>query len=467
MNGSFATADFIVIAIYFIFILGVGFIYSKKIKKADDYIVAGRSLTTKIMVGTTVATCMGAGSCMADVGFVYSSGLSAVLVIITFNIGWIALILMAKRLRASGAATLPDFLQQRFATSTKAIAGVVTLVLMLSTTAAQMSAAGTIMETLGLTSKTTGIYIGFVVILLITIAGGLYSVAITDALQAILLTIGCAIIVPIVAFAHAGGVGAVIDTVQEVNPDLLTLNSVSIVELVGYMLVYMLTAGSHACYAQRIMASIDEKTAFRGSIISNISSLVIALPIALTSLAAYRLFPEGINGEMTVPLIVSTLFPPIIKGFVMAALIALVISTADSFLLLLGTTAANDIYGLLKPEADAKKQLLVCRIFTFGGALIALYFAIHGGSIFNIMRTGGAAYGAGMFIPLVCACFWKKATVKGVNIGMITGCFTTLVWNLTLKASTGINGVIIGAAFCLAIVVIVSMAYPEKQRTIA
>lgn len=442
--------------------LGVGFIYARRVKKTDDYIVAGRSLTTKIMVGTTVATCMGAGSAMADVGFVYKSGLSAIVVITTFNIGWVALVLMSKRLRASGAATLPDFLGQRFATSTKAIAGIVTLVLMLATTAAQMSAAGTIMATLGIATKMTGIYIGFVVILLITVAGGLYSVAITDTIQAILLTGGCAIVVPLVAFSHAGGVGEVVRTVAAAKPNLLTLRSVSITELVGYILVYMLTAGSHAAYAQRIMASVDEKTAFRGSIISNVTSLLIALPIALTGLAAYKLFPNGINGEMTIPLVIATMFPPVVKGLLIAALIALVISTADSFLLLLGTTAANDVYGILRPKTDSKKQLMLCRIFTVIGGLIALYFAINGGSIFNIMRTGGAAYGAGMFVPLVCACYWKKATTLGVNAGMLVGCFTTLVWNLTLKAATGINGVILGAALCLVVVVVVSLRFPRS-----
>ena len=165
----------------------------------------------------------GCGRSYADVGFVYNVGIGAIVIIGTFHLGWIALIFMSKRLRASGASTLPDFLGMRFSTSTKAIAGIVTLTMMLNTTAAQMAAAGTIMDVLGLTTRDMGIIVGGIFILVLTITGGLYSVAVTDTIQAVLLTIGCGIIVPITAYAAAGGPAEVFSTVRAVNPELLTL----------------------------------------------------------------------------------------------------------------------------------------------------------------------------------------------------------------------------------------------------
>lgn len=464
MTVQFATVDFAIIILYLAAMVGIGFYYSRKIKDSESYVVADRSLTMGVMIGTTVATCMGAGAVMADVGFVHSIGISAILIMATFHIGWIALILMSKRLRASGASTLPEFLGQRFATSTKAIAGIVTLVFMLNSTAAQMAAAGTIMEVLGLTTKSTGIIIGGVVILLITVFGGLYSVAVTDTIQAVLLTIGCGVIVPIVAFNAAGGVGEVFSTVRTANPALLTFEATTPIVIIGYIFVYTLSAGSHAGYAQRIMASVDEKTAFWGSIWSNIIAFTISVPIIMVGFAAYKLFPTLDNGEMTVPLIVSSLFPPVARGLIMSALIALVVSTADSFLLLLGTTTANDVYKLLKPETKASQLLLLSRIATVVGGGIAMIFALKGGSIFQIFRMGSAAYGAGMFVPLVCACFWKKATTLAVNCGMLVGCFSTIFWNWSLRKSTGINGVLIGAALCLVIVVAMSLAKPETKK---
>ena len=460
----FSTGDMIVIILYFVSIVGVGLYYSKKIESSESYVVADRSLTTKIMVGTTVATCMGSGAVLADVGFVHDTGIAAFVVIATFNVGWIALILMSRKLRASGCSTLPDFLGKSYGQSTKAIAGVVTLVAMIASTAAQIAAAGTIMETLGLTTKTVGIFIGFAVIMLITVFGGLYSVAVTDAVQAVLLTLGIGIILPVVAYVKSGGMGAVLDNVRAANPSLLSIGSISVLEIVGYIFVYMLNAGSHAGYSQRIMASVDEKTAVRGSIISNVITLVMSLLITFVGLAAYTLVPGIENAEMVVPVLIARLFPPVVKGLLMASLIALVISTADSFLLLLGTTCANDIYRIFRPQTDADQVLKLARIFTVAGGCVSLALALSGGSIFTLMRSGGAAYGAGMFVPLVCACFIRNIRARAINSGMVLGCFVTLLWNALLKSRTGINGVLVGAALCVLTIVIVT-AFTKEERT--
>ncbi len=462
---TLALGDIIIIILYFLLIVGVGLYYSKKITDSESYIVADRSLTMKVMIGTTVATCMGSGAVMADVGFTYESGIGALIVIATFNVGWIALILMSRKLRASGCTTLPDFLGKTYGRSTKTVSAIVTLVAMIASTAAQIAGCGTIMAALGLTSKTTGMLIGFAVIMVITIFGGLYSVAITDTLQAVLLTLGIGIVLPIIAFHAAGGVGEVFSTVNTVNPKILDLGSISAMEIIGYICVYIFNAGSHAGYSQRIMASVDEKTAVRGSIWSNLITLVMAFSIVSVAFCAYKLVPDLENPEMIVPLLIGKLFPPVIKGALLASLIALVISTADSFLLLLGSTCANDVYRSFNPNINSDQLLKLSRIFTLIGGFIALALAMTGGSVFTLMRSGGAAYGAGIFIPLLCACFVKNLDTKAINIGMIAGCFVTLIWNATFKVSTGINGVIIGGLACLVCVFLFSAIFRGNNNS--
>ncbi len=461
---SLALGDVVVIVLYFLIIVAVGLYYSKKVKSSESYVVADRSLTTKIMVGTTVATCMGSGAVMADVGFTYNSGVGALIVIATFNVGWIALICMSRKLRASRCATLPDFLGKTYGKSTKTISAIVTVVSMIASTAAQIAGCGTVMSALGLTSPTAGMLIGFAVIMLITIFGGLYSVAVTDTLQAVLLTLGIGIILPIAAFKSAGGVGEVFDTVNDANPAILDLGSISALEIIGYICVYIFNAGSHAGYAQRIMASVDEKTAVKGSVLSNIITLIMAFSIVSVAFCAYKLIPDLDNPEMIVPILIGQLFPPVIKGALLASLIALVISTADSFLLLLGTSCANDIYKSFKPDITGDRLLKLSRIFTIVGGFIALGLALTGGSVFELMRSGGAAYGAGIFIPLICACFIKSAKAKAINVGMFAGCFTTLIWNAVFKASTGVNGVIVGGLICLACVLILSKIMKNDKQ---
>ena len=135
--------------------------------------------------------------------------------------------------------------------------------------------------------------------------------------------------------------------------------------------MYAFNAGSHAGYSQRIMASVDEKTAVKGSILSNIITLVMAFSIVSVAFCAYKLIPNLENPEMIVPILIQQLFPPVIKGALLAALIALVISTADSFLLLLGTTCANDICRSFKPNINGDQLLKLSRIFTVVGGIIA------------------------------------------------------------------------------------------------
>lgn len=464
-NYSFSGIDAAVIIVYFAAMIIIGMMFSKKIKDVDSFGVADRSLSMKIMVGTTVATCMGAATAIGDVGMVYDIGVIGFVAIATWNIGWIALICLAKRLRASGASSLPDFLEKKYGLSTKTMAAVVSIVYVINVTAAQIAACGRIAETLALTDFTTGAIIGGIIIILYTVFGGLYAVAFTDTIQAVLLFFGVVIAVPIVAFFKAGGVGHVVEVTAQTNPDLFSLSNIGIMTLVGYILSYMLAAGSNPAYVQRILASKDEKTAFWGSIWSNLITLIICMPIAAVAFSAHILFPEMANGEMSVPSVIYAFFPPFVKGLVLAALIALVMSTADSFLLLLGTTMSTDIVKVIRPQTSIKTLLTISRITVVLGGLLGIALALHGGSVFLLFRMGAAAYGAGMFVPVVCACFWKRATTKGINWGMISGCFLTVLWNLILRESTGIEGVIVGAAVCLVFTVAISMM-DNKTKTI-
>ena len=249
------------------------------------------------------------------------------------------------------------------------------------------------------------------------------------------------------------------------TPQMLSWDSIPIIVLVGYALSYLLAAGSHPAYAQRILASKDTKTAVRGSVWSNIFSFVIEIPILLVPLTAFIILPNLENGEMMVPTVVSTFFPPVLKGIILAGLIALVVTTADSFLLLLGTTISTDIVPIFKSDVPDKTKLIISRLTVIVGGIVAIVLGITGGGVFELFRMGAAAYGAAMFFPLLLACFWKQAKAKAINIGMIAGCALTLVWNQTgLNVSTSVEGVIVGAAACLVICVVGSLAMKDSTK---
>lgn len=465
MINSLSFIDSAVIIVYFLAMILVGVYFSKKIKNNDSFAVADRSLSLPIMVGTTVATCMGAGTALGDVGYMFEVGLIGLVSVAMWNVGWIGQNVMAKKLRASETSSLPEFLEKRYGKSTRNIAAFVLLVMVANSTAAQFAAGGTILETLGIMDMKTGVIVGGIIIILFTLFGGLYSVAVTDTVHCIVIFIGVAIIVPIVAFAKAGGVTEVFTRAAVETPQMLSWSSMPVIVLVGYALSYLLAAGAHPGYAQRILASKDTKTAVKGSVLSNVFSFVIEIPILLVPLTAFIILPNLSNGEMMVPTVVATFFPPVLKGLVLAGLIALVVTTADSFLLLLATTISTDILPIFKQDVSTKNQLLISRIVVVIGGIIAMVLAITGGGVFELFRMGSAAYGAAMFVPLVLACFWKGAKTKAINWGMILGCALTLVWNQTsLNETTSIEGVIIGAIVCLIVCVAGSLASKDSTK---
>jgi sodium/proline symporter len=141
------------------------------------------------------------------------------------------------------------------------------------------------------------------------------------------------------------------------------------------------------------------------------------------------------------------------------------VTTADTYVLLLSTTISNDICKVIWPKLTSPQLLLISRLTTVIGGALAIVLALYGQSVFLLFRMGSAAYGAGMFVPLVLACYWKGVRAVGVNWGMCAGCATTIIWNFVLRPGTGIEGVIPGAIACLILTVAVSLFAGKDDGT--
>ena len=460
MAISFGIWDILVIVLFIGSLIGVSVWSSRKVVSSESFSVADRSLTLKIMIGTTVATCLGAGSAVGNLGNTWSMGIAMIAIQGMWHIGWLVLIVIAKKLRESNATSIPDFFGKKFGPVTKAIASLVVLMFVINVTASQVAAVATIVEGFGLTSYKTAVLIAGVVIILFTVTGGLYSVAITDTIQAVLIVGGIGIALPVVAFSKAGGIGYVF---ANTNPSLLSLKSVSFPVLLGWLVSYILAAASNPGYIQRILSSKDVRTARLGTLWSDIIAFVFGTIMMLTVFCMPFLFPNLNNGDLFTSTAIMTLFPVGIRALILCALIGQVLSTADSFLLLIGTTAAEDIYQLFKPNTEPDKMLKIVRAFTIIGGVLAVFLSLSGKGILVIFKTGASAIGAGLAFPLFCACFWKKVRASAINAGALFGCFATIIWNQFFKSMINIDGVIIGALGCAIIVTVMTLCQkPEK-----
>ena len=456
-----STLDVVVVVLYFAGMIAIGYLTSKKVHDSDDFVVAGRTLSIKVMVGTTLASAMGAFAALGMSGFIYKKGISAEYVIVAWCIGWSALILVAKVLRDSEAASLPEFFLKRFGPSTKAIASIVTLVFLVNATGSQLAAMGQISKGLGILDYNTGVIIGGVIILAYTVMGGLYAVAYTDAIQMVILTVGLGLFLPWKSLDLVGGFSGLAE--QSAPMMFQTWGVIDTAVLVGWVVSFTFAAGAHPAYIQRILASRDSRTAKVGSIWSNVLMFALSLPILLAALCAPIIYPSLAEPETFIPRMIVGHFPMILSGLVLAALLGLVMSTADSFMLLTGTTTTNDIYKSLKPDVSLEKLLKYSRYATIFWGVAGILLALYGKNVLKLFKVGAAAYGAGMFFPLMAAVFWKRSTTTGINCGMLVGCFLTIIWNFTFKELSGLDGVIAGAIGCLVVLVAVSLATGKKD----
>lgn len=462
-----STIDIITIFLYFSIMILIGLRASKKIKASKDFTAAGQSLTWKTAAGSTIATCMGANMVMGKYDLIFESGMAGLTASLFWWLGWIFLLIMVKRLRESKATSIPSFLEQRYNVQTRKLCSMCVLIAMISSCAAQFLTIGTIFETFGICDRKIGTWIGAAIVVLFTILSGLWGVTLTDTIQSVLLMVTFGILFPVVVFKVAGGWNAVIEFN---SPDRLSMfNGIAPVTMFGWAVYYTLSTGAEPTYAQRIFSSKSTKDAVLGQGVAWLATLAICgFLSALPGLAIQQIFPDITAGSQFTPMFIVTYMPSVIRGLMLAALLGLMLTSGDSYLLLLASTVMDDIIAPLKPNIEDRKKILITRFTCAGGAIVITAMALYVNSIYQLFKTGGGAYGAGVFLPLFLGCFWKRANAKAINIGMLAGFLFSFGFDMFLKIPLGLDmdGCIIGAGICLVICVVGSLIQTKGNRKI-
>ena len=447
----------ITIILYIVGMMILGMAAGKKVKNASDFSSAGQNLPWYLAAGSTIATCMGANMVIGKYDLIFQSGLSGLTASLFWWLGWLLLLLMTKKLRSSGATSIPTFLAKRYDARTQKIGSWCVLLMTVSSCAAQFLSIGTICEALGICERERGVWIGAALVILFTVFSGLWGVALTDAVQSVILMVAFGIIFPIAVFKVAGGWNAVVEYNLEQSAERMDLLSgIAPVSMIGWALYYGLSTGSDPSFSQRIFAAKDMKAAVKGQGVAWIFTLVIVGFIsAFPGLAIKKIFPDIPYGSAFTPLFIVTYMPSVLKGIMIASLLGLMLTSGDTYLLLLSSTILDDIVRPRYPHMKEKKRLWLAKLACVLAAALICFMALYVNSIYQLFKTGGGAYGAGIFFPLLLGCFWKKADAKAVNVGMLVGAFVSFGFDMLVKIPLGleIDGVLIGAALCLVICV--------------
>lgn len=462
-------ADYLVIVLYNVILIGIGlYLAKKKVKSAADFTTASQSLGTWTIAGSIISTCMGASVLFSNYQLIHNTGIAGMMTNIFWYVGWFILIFLVGKMRDTGASSIPDFISRRFGERAQKISAWSIVIVGLSTCAAQFKSFGTMMESLGIASPTVGIIIGASIIVLFTFFSGMWGSAVTNSLQSIFILIVCVVIVPLTAANAAGGFSA---AMANVNPDQLSMDgafSMTPIMFFSYMVSYVLNVSCEPSYSKYSLAAKDTKSAVKGQAIACAVCLVVTFWSATPALWIGQIFPEITDGSLFVPRLIATYMPVGIRGIIIAIILSLLITTGNSFLLLLTSSITDDVIRPMKPNMGDKQLLTTSRVIIAAGAAIIAALAIVVPDIVTAFKIGGNAFGPVVAIPVLLGFFWKKLNSKAVSYAMIIGCASSVILDIIFIAmGQGAIGNIFACAISLIICVAGSLSMNGKASAAA
>lgn len=486
--------------LYLLMMIIVGALYVKKNNSAEDYFLGGRQLTGFVAALSAQASDMSGWLLMGLPGSVYALGTGQAWIAIGLFIGtvcnWLFISGRLRRytIRANNALTLPTYFENRFHDKKKVLlllSSVTIVIFFLVYTASALAAGGKLFNSVFGVDYKIALTIGALVILAYTFMGGFLAVCATDFIQGTLMLVGL-LIVPIIAviFIGSGNITAVLEQsgapggaagfMSLINDGTGRYSAVDIISQLAWGLGYC--GMPHILV--RFMAVRDEKELkkSKGIAIGWVAlSLTFAVIIGVVGRA--YLYPalltdgaeEKVFIEMIIKMFTKDIAAPVIGGIFLCGILAAIMSTADSQLLVSASSMAEDIFkGVIKKDADDKTVLNISRITVFVIAILAYIIALNpNNSIMGLVSNAWAGLGAAFGPIVLLSLYWKRTNFYGAVSGIVVGALTVIVWDYipfiggaTLGSVTGLYSLAIGFALGLLAIVLVSLLTPAPCKEI-
>ena len=493
----------IAFGVYLIGMIMIGAGYAKKTKNTEDYFLGGRGLNGWVAALSAQASDMSGWLLMGLPGAIYLAGTGECWIAIGLFIGTVFnWTLISSRLRrytieANNSLTLPSYFENRFRDKSKillTVSSVFIVIFFLVYTASALAAGGKLFNVVFGLDYQVALTIGAIVILVYTFLGGFMAVCVTDFIQGMLMLCGL-FLVPILALTIvspsnlvamigesgvAGGTASYLNLFQSGGKNL---SAVSIISSLGWGLGYC----GMPHILTRFMAISSEKELRKSRVIGivwvaislgfasavGVIGRAYLMPVILGTEAAGS--AENVFIKIIMKLFTEDLAFPFIGGIFLCGILAAIMSTADSQLLVTAASVSEDIYkGVVNPKAEDSKVLTLSRFTVIIVAVLAYFIALNpNNSIMGLVSNAWAGFGAA-FGPLVLlSLFWKRCNRAGAIAGMVSGGLTVIIWDYiplvngsTLGTATGLYSLVVGFAISCAVIAVVSLATKEPSEEI-
>lgn len=463
--------DLAIVAVYLIAMVLVGVCLVRRIRNTDDFYVAGRSLGPFVLMATVCATTLGGSAMLGRAGIAYTEGFKCVATAIPYMIGMFAFSAYAGRIQQVGerygVRSIPELFGRRFGNAAKCILSAMVAFAMMGTVAAQVTATATIIKLLGGQvgiSYEAGALIATVIFLVYTAASGMIGVVYTDVIQFVVLIAFVYILVPTAGLSSIGGWGSFWSALDK-SYLIPHINGSILGDIVTYLVFTM--AGAEMW--QRAFAAKDGKSARRGMFLGTTVYAATIVLVLLMGLMAQQILPDVVSEygspDAVIPALAITILPPGLTGLALAGILSVMMSTADSYLLVSVQTLVHDIGKTFCPRMTERQEISWSRRLSVILALGALAIALYIKSAYDVLMFAWAFYAAAAGLPALAALFWRKATTSGVLAGMVGGFAVTIGWKLAGQPF-GLGATVPGTIACAVALVAVSLATCRRQPTL-
>jgi solute:Na+ symporter, SSS family len=462
--------------IYLFITIGIGLWAAKRVKNTADFAIAGRHLPLFMVITTTFATWFGSETVLGIPAKFVQGGLGSI-VEDPFGAGTCLVLVglfFAARLYKMTLLTISDYYRERYGRGVEIACSLIIIVSYLGWVSAQVTALGLVFNILsqGAISVSVGMVIGTASILAYTLFGGMWSVAITDLIQMIILVVGLSVIA-VFAASKAGGADKVI--ALAVSKDLFKFwpepTFTQIAFFIGAAITMMLGSIPQQDVFQRVMSANSVQAAARGPIIGGVAYILFAfVPMFLVTsaliimpLEATQLIEQ--DPQKVLPTLVLNHMPFAMQVLFFGALLSALKSTASATLLAPSVTFVENIWRQFTPRMSDAQELRTMRIavLVFSVGVCAYAMALSGKPIYEMVSGAYQVTLVGAVVPLAFGLYWKRASTQGAVFSMGLGLLTWLIFLMVPGWATAFPAQLAG--FLMALVgMLTGSLMPQRLR---
>lgn len=432
------------VIVYLLVTIAIGLMAAKRVQNSADFAIAGRHLPMAMIVTTTFATWFGSETVLGIPAKFVNGGLHGV-VEDPFGAGFCLILVglfFAGKLYRMTLLTISDYYRERYGRSVEVVCSIIIMVSYLGWVSAQVTALGLVFNLLsnGVIGIPLGMVIGVVSILAYTLFGGMWSVAITDFIQMIILVVGLSILA-VFAADQAGGADKVVALAvsQDMFKFLPEPNFKDIAFFIGAAVTIMFGSIPQQDVFQRVMSANSVKAATHGPVIGGICYILFAFVPMFLVVSAMLIMPEKAteliadDPQKVLPTLVMEQMPFIMQVLFFGALLSAIKSCASATLLAPSVTFTENIWRQFYPPQSDKQELRAMRVtvLVFSALVLCYAIAMQGTSIYEMVSGAYQVPLVGAFVPLLFGLYWPRATTQGAIFAIVLGLLTWLMFLAT------------------------------------